>query len=327
MELQQHDAIIESSDRMSVFKSLRSMHSRAFRMTKRRRKDCQSLHDKANADDACEAQEVLGAKICREKGQSDRIYYRLSAEEDSWVEESDVPIPLIHAWKQANPDDADKIAAAIQMRKGGRPPSVTRSTAVGSAVAALMLDFLKKNPSFGVEEMETWKCFMQSASQKRCHYCSIETILEHAKSDPFQFALSQSRINCTAYEPEDPKTKAFTRYDKMILICLFLFTLFRYKVWIERMKDKFWGHCEMCGVQLNCLQPSGWHCAHNVAWTKGGSHEIFNRRVSCPTCNMSTSTLTFDQAQAFRATSSSFVPFLKKRELQDVDFEVHTASL
>ncbi len=43
---------------------------------------------------------------------------------------------------------------------------VGRSTAVGSAVAALMLIFLKKNPSFGVEEMETWKCFMQSESQK-----------------------------------------------------------------------------------------------------------------------------------------------------------------
>jgi hypothetical protein len=98
------------------------------------------------------------------------------------------------------------------------------------------------------------------------------------------------------------------------------------------MKDEFgntqfWGHCEMCGVKLNCLQPSGWHCAHNIAWTKGGSHEKFNRRVSCPTCNMSSSTLTFDQAKAFRAPSSSFVSCLKKRELQDVDFDVHTASL
>jgi hypothetical protein len=46
------------------------------------------------------------------------------------------------------------------------PPLLARSTAMGSAVAALMLIFLKKNPSFVVEEMETWKCFMQSESQK-----------------------------------------------------------------------------------------------------------------------------------------------------------------
>ncbi len=44
----------------------------------------------------------------------------------------------------------------------GSCEGVGRSTAVDSAVAALMLIFLKKNPSFVVEEMETWKCFMQS---------------------------------------------------------------------------------------------------------------------------------------------------------------------
>ncbi len=141
----------------------------------------------------------------------------MSTEEDSWVEESDVPINLIDAWEKQHPDDAAEIAAAIKKRKGGRPPGVKASTAVGSSVAALMLDFLKKNPSFGIEEIETWKSFMHWACQKRCQLCSVEAILEHARSDLFQFALSQSKTFCTAYKPEDPKTKAFTRYEKLIL--------------------------------------------------------------------------------------------------------------
>ena len=70
------------------------------------------------------------------------------------------------------------------------------------------------------------------------------------------------------------------------------------------MGTEWWGHCEMCGDRLNCLEPSSWHCAHNVAWTKGGSHDLENRRVSCPKCNMSTSTLNFDEQAEVRRTSS-----------------------
>ena len=83
------------------------------------------------------------------------------------------------------------------------------------------------------------------------------------------------------------------------------FTLLRYEVWRRRMGAQWFGHCEMCGDRLCCLEPSGWHCAHNVAWTRGGSHDVENRRVSCPKCNMSTSTLNFDEQAELRRPSPS----------------------
>jgi hypothetical protein len=77
----------------------------------------------------------------------------------------------------------------------------------------------------------------------------------------------------------------------------------------------------MCGVELECLKPHGWHAAHNIAWTKGGSHEVGNRRVSCPTCNASTSTLNFDEQTKAREASHSATavqsPSTKQERLQD----------
>jgi hypothetical protein len=84
---------------------------------------------------------------------------------------------------------------------------------------------------------------------------------------------------------------------------------FRYEVWKDRMGENFHGRCEMCFVKLDCLEPCGWHAAHNVAWTKGGSHELTNRRVSCPKCNQSTSTLTFDEEGKARRALSKQMKF------------------
>jgi hypothetical protein len=111
----------------------------------------------------------------------------------------------------------------------------------------------------------------------------------------------------TVYEPEDPKKKAYTRYRRAdICGCssrIALSHFLRYEVWRTRMGARWFGQCEMCGDRLCCLEPSSWHCAHNVAWTRGGSHDVENRRVSCPKCNMSTSTLNFDEQAELRRPS------------------------
>ena len=166
---------------------------------------------------------------------------------------------------------------------------VRPSTAVGSAVAGQMMDFLRRNPSYAIQDKETWKKFKEEAIRRRAKYCSIDVLLTYAQSDPFQIAFCQSKKQQT-YAPEDPKLKAWNRYQ----------------VWVDRMGKVFQGHCEMCERTLIGMEPSGWHAAHNVAWTKGGSHGLENRRVSCPACNMSTSTLNFDeQAEARRLKTSS----------------------
>ena len=78
------------------------------------------------------------------------------------------------------------------------------------------------------------------------------------------------------------------------------------------MGTRFYGFCEMCFVELDCLEP--------CSWTKGGSHAVENRRVSCPKCNQSTSTLTFDEeGKARRAMSVQSARSILDSSSTDID--------
>lgn len=60
----------------------------------------------------------------------------------------------------------------------------------------------------------------------------------------------------------------------------------REAVWEKYYRDSDDGACYCCGTDINRLN-RGWHCAHVVAYVKGGRNEVNNLRTCCPKCNLS----------------------------------------
>jgi hypothetical protein len=101
------------------------------------------------------------------------------------------------------------VATAFQAPADYSPS--TAVTLVNSVVTGRMIQFLSRNESCALDDKETWLQFQIWAELKRSQHCSIDTLLQHAQSDSFRIALSLSKQHLRCYEPEDPKTKNYTR--------------------------------------------------------------------------------------------------------------------
>lgn len=213
-------------------------------------------YDEANGKDICLVRDVLDVDVRQKKNCSPKLWYLVSWQEtgspspDSWVSGEDMGAwgaDSIRAFEEKFPEKIERANAEMKRRRGGRrprpsasvsaigtsEPSISRgsrpshrfSTAVSSAVAGHMIEFLRKNPSFAFDDKETWSLFQEWAGQKRFQHCSIDFLLEHAQSDAFQSALSQSKLQVALYEPEDPRTKSRTRWVRFLR--LFFLTPFQ----------------------------------------------------------------------------------------------------
>jgi hypothetical protein len=163
----------------------------------------------------------------------------------NWVTNQCIAENLLQRLTEKFPEKASDATKEITRRNGGRPkicpepissavgvsstirtavacePTVatapadcspcTAVTLVNSAVTGRMLQFLSRNESCALDDKQTWLQFQEWAELKRCQQCSIDTLLQHAQSDSFRIALSLSRQHLRCYEPEDPKTKNYTR--------------------------------------------------------------------------------------------------------------------